>query len=430
MALPMSNGLVVPPTSKAKVVDVSRSEVYNLREEDEQFLPEGLRPYIDDESYRRAMLNLRGYVDKWRSEHYVSVFLSAFRACFWLYDLYSDGSYCSCSVSTAKKNQERARESYVQGILKVLEPLHQNGLRTKYVDVHDNYDPPQDFTVRFYLPECPGVATPENSLAQLALDMYTREKSESPNHIRLYLLHRSTVEYLAARRLPIPVFQELRRQGLLHCRSVDRYQALKGALNDVLALSYTWEGDGDPDSSGDRLHALAAHLREHTDVDFVWMDYPCLPQNTKVYARDVFERSYYKDMLTSGVNIIYLGAKVLSLVNSTYTRRFWPQFEYILANRAISERGFEPSFGRNTVRCIQSLEQVTAEQSRTLRAQWGEKTIAEAIEILGKPDVKVTNASDKTVLLGKLPDLEDELAGRLSDPNLPHVPVDCTPMCC
>ena len=44
---------------------------------------------------------------------------------------------------------------------------------------------------------------------------------------------------------------------------------------DVLAISYSWQGFGDPDSTGDRLQAIADFLQGRIDLNFVWWDFPC-----------------------------------------------------------------------------------------------------------------------------------------------------------
>ena len=34
---------------------------------------------------------------------------------------------------------------------------------------------------------------------------------------------------------------------------------------------------------------------------------------------------------------------VLSILTALYTQQFWPQFDLVLANRAVTENGLEPS---------------------------------------------------------------------------------------
>ena len=53
--------------------------------------------------------------------------------------------------------------------------------------------------------------------------------------------------------------------------------------------------------------------------------------------------------------------------------------------------GREQRGARLVVRCIQSLKDSTAEQASALFAKWGNKTTAEAKDVLAKKDVTVTN---------------------------------------
>lgn len=229
-----------------------------------------------------------------------------------------------------------------------------------------------------------------------------------------------SVEVLPPATNVLPVFQDLRKQGQLRSLVVNRSAALRGELRTgackVLAISYPWQGHNDPDSTGDRVAAVAAHLEEHPEIDAVWWDYMCVPQNTDCYKKNAFETLYFQAMINhGGVNLIYLGAFVLSIVNSLYIQRFWTQFEYLLATRTVTCVGFQTSYDRSFVRCIQSLKSSTAEQKAALQKKWTNVATAVAVAILGEKDVTVTNQSDKEFLLGKLPDLEVELMALAMD---------------
>ena len=81
----------------------------------------------------------------------------------------------------------------------------------------------------------------------------------------------------------------------------------------------------------------------------------------------------------------------------------------MLATRAVTKNGFESSYLRSFVYCIQSLKDSTVEQEHALQAKWTKLTTADAVRILGMNDVTVTNLSDKLLLLAKLPNLEKEM---------------------
>ena len=154
----------------------------------------------------------------------------------------------------------------------------------------------------------------------------------------------------------------------------------------------------------------------------MWWDFLCVPQTTNIpdnttgkvehpypttYQKNDFDKLYFKMMINQGgVNLIYLGAYVLSIANALYIQRFWTQFEFYLGTRCVTGSAFGATRARLVVRCIQSLKDSTAEQASALFAKWGNKTTAEAKDVLAKKDVTVTNQSDKDNLLDKLPKLE------------------------
>jgi ankyrin repeat protein len=253
------------------------------------------------------------------------------------------------------------------------------------------------------------------------------EQRENPDDLRVYLVHRDVISELRRAGAGLVVFQDLRKQGKLHSTSITKVGALTGSLRKkgsaVLAISYPWQGFGDPDSTGDRLNAVADHLEHHPEIEYVWWDFMCVPQVTNEINRETkkvehpypntyakkndFEKAYFEAMIhEGGVNLIYLGAYVLSIVNSLYVQRFWTQFEYYLATRSVTTDGFAPGHGRTSVICIQSLAGCNAAQVAALEAKWAQVSTDKAVEVLGHKDVTVTNLKDKLSLLKKLPELE------------------------
>jgi hypothetical protein len=245
---------------------------------------------------------------------------------------------------------------------------------------------------------------------EVALENYLEPPKDAAGNedLVLFFVPREVVFFHAARKRPIPVFQDLLQAQDLKCCRISRYEALQGLLSSVLALSYPWEKEGDPDPDGERLEEAAAVLNDNPHLQLMWMDWACLPQRAR--ERSELQERYFKHVLHSGaINVIYLGCSVVSIVNRAYLERFWTQFEYILATRKVTKNGFQFCADRLFFRCIQSFADAPEQVRSLLKVHWEDKSVAQVVKILAEPDVKVTQQSDKDTLLGKLPELERQL---------------------
>jgi hypothetical protein len=228
----------------------------------------------------------------------------------------------------------------------------------------------------------------------------------------IFLVPKEVVLYFARLKMPMPVFQELRKRGHLKCYAFNRLEVLHGFLERVLAVSYPWASPGSPDPDSGRLQEVANVFNENPKLQFMWMDWSCLPQGE---ARTEIEKLYFKYFLSSGaINLVYLGATVVSIVNNRYLESFWTQFEYILATRKITAHGFETTHGRIHMRFIESAVAAKEPSKALLQQKWSDKTVMEVVEVLSKDDVRVTNQSDKDDLLPKLPKLQVYFADQLA----------------
>ena len=63
-------------------------------------------------------------------------------------------------------------------------------------------------------------------------------------------------------------------------------------------------------------------LGEHPKIQLLWYDYFCMPQGERTDA----EKAEF-DMMLPNINLLYLGATVLVLMDLSYLSRFWTQFE-------------------------------------------------------------------------------------------------------
>jgi hypothetical protein len=97
--------------------------------------------------------------------------------------------------------------------------------------------------------------------------------------------------------------------------------------------------------------------------------------------------------------MLYLGTQVLILLDLSYVSRFWTQFEAWLSMQFATPDGLKSAVGTQSTRHhIVAIQNAAAQSdmfTKMLLDQWATKTPDEAFEFLSKPDVTVTNKSDK-----------------------------------
>ena len=110
----------------------------------------------------------------------------------------------------------------------------------------------------------------------------------------------------------------------------------------------------------------------------------------------------FKHML-SHADLLYLGASVLVLLDRSYMSRFWTQFEAWLAAREVrGKRGLDNARSGHARWTIALLYGCPPQSAAALVHEWARVTPDEAHAKLSKPDVSVTNQSDKVEQLNKL----------------------------
>ena len=226
----------------------------------------------------------------------------------------------------------------------------------------------------------------------------------------------------------LPFFQELQRDhpGKLKQVRITYEDVVKGNhFDDSLAVSHRWMERLVPDRDGSQLQALQDFLKSPSGetIKRVWIDAQCMPQEIpEVCQRSKEELDQFKIMLGS-VNMLYLGMRVLILLDSSYLSRFWTQFEAWLSMQVATAEGLKPSSGRVPkgkfryhIKCIYNAaesEDQADSFKQILRTQWADKTPQQAQAFLKKPDVTVTNQSDKEGQLGKILELDDKVKQEL-----------------
>ena len=132
----------------------------------------------------------------------------------------------------------------------------------------------------------------------------------------------------------------------------------------------------------------------------------CMPQ----FDRTEDEQLSFRRML-SHVNLLYLGMKVLILLDVSYISRFWTQFEGWLSMQMVTAQGLKSAVGsnavRHTIRCIYNA--VQGIDDLRLIEMWATKTPLEAFTVLSRPDVSVTNQSDKDSQLPKIHEIDSQV---------------------
>ena len=104
--------------------------------------------------------------------------------------------------------------------------------------------------------------------------------------------------------------------------------------------------------------------------------------------------------------MLYLGTTVLILFDLSYLSRFWTQFEAWLSMQFATPNGLKSAVGTQNARyhivCIQNAAAQADTFAKVLTEQWATKTPQQAFDFLSKPDVTVTNQSDKEGQLPKI----------------------------
>jgi hypothetical protein len=97
---------------------------------------------------------------------------------------------------------------------------------------------------------------------------------------------------------------------------------------------------------------------------------------------------------------LYLTARVLILLDTSYVSRFWTLTEAWCSMQTVTSEGLRPATEaerRYTISCIHNATAETTEKG--LVDLVSKKTPDEMHGILEKPDVNVTNAKDKVAML-------------------------------
>eukprot|EP00966_Prymnesium_polylepis_P305734 7064887-Prymnesium_polylepis.1 len=120
------------------------------------------------------------------------------------------------------------------------------------------------------------------------------------------------------------------------------------------------------------------------------------------------EQLEFNGMLKS-VNLLYLGATVLILLDDEYLKRFWTSAEAWLAMQTCTATGLHPA-QEPRARCKILLLPGTGEEKRgALIECWAAAPIKDAIARLGDEKIELTNKGDTQVMLDKFERLHEDI---------------------
>ena len=117
---------------------------------------------------------------------------------------------------------------------------------------------------------------------------------------------------------PLPECRKLLDAGVLITMLATEEDMLLGDVFDkVLIISHRWESKTHPDPKCTKLRKLQDYLTsERPDIEYIWLDYCCLPQGKKTEQ----EKEFFNYCLYS-VNLLYLQGRVLVFVDKECTCR-------------------------------------------------------------------------------------------------------------
>jgi len=177
-------------------------------------------------------------------------------------------------------------------------------------------------------------------------------------------------------------------------------EALLGSYTEqYVAVSHRWESATKPDKVGAQLVALRSFVREQRQIKYIFYDEMSLPQGED---KTPAEKAEFGQQLPN-INLLYLGCSVLILLDRSYSSRFWTLYEAWLSFMMATKHGLVPTMPQERLRChIRCLHGTLPETEAALRKEWCYADAEKAYAQLSRPDITVTNLSDKELQLPKI----------------------------
>ena len=120
--------------------------------------------------------------------------------------------------------------------------------------------------------------------------------------------------------------------------------------------------------------------------------------------------------------MVSLSVTMLIVLSEAYLLRFWPQYEAFLSFQIVNVGGLAPATEivasaarRQFLSDEQSMPvERSAELQTILEDRWHATSVEDAIEVLALPQLEVTSGKDKVEQIGKLMELQRDLADALA----------------
>ena len=184
---------------------------------------------------------------------------------------------------------------------------------------------------------------------------------------------------------------------------------------------------------------MQAYLVEHPEGQYVFYDYSCTPQrllssvavSSGVHGhwatRTTCEQREF-DLVLNNVLSVYLGFKVLILMDDLASVRFWPQLETFLALQSATRRGLAPTPYEDCRAHFMYFASTPEDEQSEYFEKWLRCTSAEAYQRLASAEVAVSFESDKQAILPKLLGLDDMVSQSIKTADGPkvHIPSSLT----
>jgi sugar lactone lactonase YvrE len=206
----------------------------------------------------------------------------------------------------------------------------------------------------------------------------------------------------------MPVFQELAKRDKLVAHSIMLEEAAKNKYRNRFAVvSHRWKDKHHPDADGEQMSVVQQQVKKQADIEWIWIDWMCLPQSVKTsrgrvkYRKTKIQDKYFGKALHS-VNMLYLFMDIYILCDLDYCNRFWCLLESFLATHLVTPQGLALAPANHYV--IIPMGGFDGDQEGTTEKLMFvvDKDEEEMLAVLSSNDVFVTNQSDQTFMVGKL----------------------------
>ena len=138
--------------------------------------------------------------------------------------------------------------------------------------------------------------------------------------------------------------------------------------------------------------------------------YSCLPQKAAGGEGRTPEEAEQFQLMLNAIADLYLTARVLILLDTSYAGRFWTMMEAWCSMLTTSAEGVRDSTEeerRFTIMCIHNAEE-EFDRPKLIK-QLKSKTPDEVYKILDSPDVNMTNMKDKDLMLPVIKQMDEHV---------------------